>query len=299
MKKLITVLTPTYNRAHLLPDLYHSLCRQTNHLFDWIIVDDGSTDETELIVKEWMTADNPFLIVYFKKDNGGKNRAVNDGVKMVKTPFTMIVDSDDYITDDAIEFLSNAVQNLGDKTKIVGVAGLRGIDDHTPLKKPIIPPNEFVEATNLERGTSLLDSDACEVYRTNVLVSHPFRVWPNEKFVPEQVVWNQLALEGFSLRWYNRVTYITRYQGDGMTNSSWNLLKENPMGYAMMFNHSLLTAHSYKAKINAALQFVSCCFLGKEPSYLFKCNSKFLGVMLCVPGWLLSKRRLSQFEDYC
>ena len=298
MKKLITVLTPTYNRAHLLPDLYYSLCRQTSHQFDWIIVDDGSTDETELIVNKWLATDNSFHIEYFKKENGGKNRAINDGVKLVRTPFTMIVDSDDYLTDDAIDFLSNAARKIEDDAKLAGVAGLRGTDEHTPLKEPLISPNGSVLATNLERDKYRLDCDACEVYKTSALVSHPFRVWQNEKFVPEQVVWNLLALEGYSIRWYNRVTYIARYQHDGMTNDSWNLLKGNPMGYAMMFNQNIQTTRCYKAKVNNTLQFVSCCFIGKKPSYIFKCNSLFLGIMLCVPGWLLSKRRQTQFEKY-
>lgn len=299
MKKVITILTPTYNRAHLLPDLYYSLRRQTCHQFDWIIVDDGSTDETELVVNEWLSAGNPFHIEYLKKDNGGKNRAINDGVKIVRTPFTMIVDSDDYLTDDAIDFLSTEVLNIKDDQKVVGVAGLRGTDKNTPLRKPLISPNEFVVATNLERDTFHLDRDACEVYKTSTLASHPFQVWYNEKYLPEQVVWNQIALEGFALKWFNHITCICRYQEDGITKGSWFILKNNPMCYAIMFNQNILIARSYKEKVYAALQFVSCCFLGKEPSYILKCNHKLLGVILYIPGWLLSKRRQAQFNKYC
>ena len=109
MRKFITVLTPTYNRAHILPNLYGSLCRQTNQFFDWLVVDDGSTDDTEALVNKWVSMDHSFRISYIRKENGGKNRAINDGVRMIDTPFTMIVDSDDFLTDDAIEFLSNAV----------------------------------------------------------------------------------------------------------------------------------------------------------------------------------------------
>ena len=299
MRKLITVLTPTYNRAHLLPDLYGSLCRQTNQLFEWLVIDDGSTDDTEALVKKWVSMDHPFRIKYIKKDNGGKNRAINDGVRMIDTPFTMIVDSDDFLTDDAIEFLSNAALEIKDDDAIAGVAGMRGIDNNTPLKVPFFPKDAYVDASNLERTQYGLEKDACEVFKTDILASHPFKVWPSEKFVPEQVVWNQLALEGYNLRWYNRVTYIARYQANGMTNGSWKLLKENPMGYAMMFNHLLLTDPSMKSSISNTVQFVSCCLLGKEPAYILKCNRRVLGLILLIPGWVLSKRRVAQFKRFC
>ena len=299
MRKLITVLTPTYNRAHLLPDLFRSLCRQTNSSFDWLIVDDGSTDGTETLVNEWLSAGPSFHVQYIKRENGGKNRAVNEGVGHIETPFTMIVDSDDYLTDDAIAFLSDAAWEIEADDAIIGVAGLRGIDKNTPLRVPAFPKNESVIANNLERGRYLLEKDACEVYKTDLLAAHPFPVWPGEKFVPEQVVWNQLALEGYRLRWYNRVTCISRYQTDGLTNDSWRLLMDNPMGYALMFNHSLLTNPSPRARFGNTLQFISCCFLGHQPQYLLRCHQRLLGFLLLLPGWALSRRRLAQFKRFC
>ena len=299
MQKQITILTPTFNRAHLLPDLYRSLCRQTNKLFDWLIIDDGSTDHTEALVNEWCSLPQAFHIQYVKKENGGKNRAINDGVRLIGTPYTMIVDSDDYLTDDAIAFLSEAAQGIESDKTLIGVAGLRGLDDHTPLEEPSFHKGDYVMANNLERNKYHLAKDACEVYKTDVLFSHPFLVWPNEKFVPEQVVWNQLALEGYRLRWYHHVTLITRYQRGGLTNDSWRLLKDNPLGYAMMYNHLLLTDRSLKSRINNTIQFISCCFLGHNTKYIRQCNQRVLGGLLLFPGWVLSKRRLSQFNLFC
>ncbi len=299
MKKLITVLTPTYNRAHLLPDLYNSLCRQTDQSFDWLVIDDGSTDDTEALVRGWLSIDRPFRIYYVKKENGGKNRAVNDGVQLIATPFTMIVDSDDYLTDDAVAFLSNAAQGIESDEKMIGVAGLRGLNENTPLVEPAFLKNSFVRASNVERKRYHLERDSCEVYKTSILASHPFHVWDNEKFVPEQVVWNQLALEGYSLRWYNRITCITRYQESGMTNNTWILLRDNPMGYAMMYNHLLLTEGSFKSRISNTVQFISCCFLGKKPTYIPSCNQRVLGYLLLLPGWALSRRRQMQIKRFC
>jgi len=297
-QKLITVVTATFNRAHLLVDLYDSLCRQTHLLFDWIVVDDGSTDGTSDMVKQWIRKQPPFHIQLIQKENGGKNRAINDAVKIVSTRYTMIVDSDDYLTDDAIAFLTDAAQEVEESEEIAGVAGLRGHDLSTPLDNPSFPKDTFVVASNLERKQYQLEQDACEVYKTAVLASHPFQVWSTETFVPEQVVWNQLALEGYRLRWYNRITVIVRYQASGMTNASWELLKNNPMGYAMMFNHLLRTDPSFCSKINNTLQFISCCFLGNHPSYIFNCNQRLLGILLLIPGWALSIRRRVQFHSF-
>ena len=299
MRKLITLLTPTFNRAHLLPDLYRSLCRQTNKQFDWLIVDDGSTDNTEALVDGWISTNTLFHIDYVKKKNQGKNRAVNDGVKRIHTPFTLIVDSDDLLTEDALEFLSQAAQEIENNDAIAGVAGLRGLDNQTPLEEPLFPKNEFVLASNLERKHFHLEKDACEVYKTDILASHPFPVWQNERFVPEQVIWNQLALEGYRLRWYNRVTCIVRYQEEGMTKDSWTLLRDNPMGFAMMFNHLLLTEPSLQARINNTIQFESCCFLGKHSAYILTCNRKLGGILLIPFGWALSIRRKRQFKRFC
>ena len=296
---MITVVTATFNRAHLLIDLYESLCRQTSLLFDWIVVDDGSTDGTSDIIQQWILQQPPFHIELILKENSGKNRAINDAVKIVSTPFTMIVDSDDYLTDDAIAFLSKAAREVEKSEEIAGVACLRGNDLLTPLDNPLFPENDFVVASNLERKRYHLEHDACEVYKTAVLASHPFQVWRTEKFVPEQIVWNQLALEGYRLRWYNRITVIARYQASGLTSSTWDLLKNNPMGYAMMFNHLLLTTRSFRSKINNTLQFISCCYLGKNPSYIFNCNQRLLSILLLIPGWALSKRRRQQFHYFC
>ena len=211
----------------------------------------------------------------------------------------MIVDSDDYLTDDAIAFLTDAAREIEEDDSFAGVAGLRGTDSRTPLEEPSYPRDEYVIANNLERKRYRIENDACEVYKTRILASHPFPVWPNEKFVPEQVVWNQLALEGYRLRWYNRVTTVVRYQKDGLTNDSWRLLRDNPMGYALMFNHLLLSNSSFTSKIINTVQFISCCLLGKEPAYMLHCNQRILCALLLLPGWGLSKRRQAQFKRYC
>lgn len=297
MEKLITVLTATYNRAHLLPDIYQSLCKQTCLQFDWIIVDDGSTDGTEQVVQQWIGNDAIFNIRYLKKKNGGKNRAINDGVKLVKTPFTMIVDSDDYLTDDAIHFLTKAACKIVNKKTIAGVAGLRGTDNDTPLKQPTIPDGGCVNATYLERVKYNLDSDACEVYKTRLLQDHPFQVWQDEKFVPEEIIWDQLALEGYQLQWYCRVTCIVRYQDKGLTKSSWKLQKENPMGYAMLNKHRVNLSKSCLPRFYWNCQLIAQCVLGRHLNYGFQDNITISSVLSIPFGCVLAVRRHIQYKQ--
>ena len=297
MDKLLTVLTATYNRANLLPDLYASLCRQSNQNFDWIIIDDGSSDGTQSIVKKWLTEEHSFTISYHYIPNGGKNRAINYGVKLIQTPFTMIVDSDDYLTDDAISFYQQNLPEIIDKNNIAGIAGLRGTDINNPLNKVTYPTNTFILANNLERSKYNLQKDACEVYRTSILQNHPFFVWENEKFSPEEIVWNQLALEGYSLRWYNKVTCIVRYQENGLTKDSFNLIKRNPMGYAMMYKQRITLSKNFKDKFYNACQMIAYSIIGKRFNYIFKdCNNRII-IILAIPiGELLAIRRKIQFK---
>ena len=294
-EKLITVVTASFNRASLLVDLYHSLCRQTSFLFDWIIIDDGSTDDTCEMVQGWIHSKSPFDIRLVSKENGGKNRAINDAVLLVSTPFTMIVDSDDYLADYAIAFLSAAAAKVIKDETLAGVVGMRG---EQPNSNSYYSLKNGIRANNLERRGLHLEKDANEVYKTDLLRSHPFDVWPGERFVPEETVWNQLALEGYSLIWYPLTTCIVRYQENGMTRDSWTLLKENPMGYARLFNQRLMLSSSRSYRRYNTLQFVSCCFLGRNARCIFRCNKPLLALLLLFPGWLLSLRRQKQFYKY-
>ena len=295
MEKLITVLTATYNRAHLLPDLYQSLCRQTSKAFDWVIIDDGSEDGTKELVAEWIQKDNGFTISYFFVPNGGKNRAINFGVKQVATPFTMIVDSDDYLTDDAIDYLTKRLDDISSEVKIAGIAGLKGISKDESLHKLNFNRDCYVLANNLERKKYGLEKDACEVYQTDLLLSHPFEVWDGEKFVPEEIVWNQLALEGYSLRWYNKVTCIVRYQEGGLTKGSLELLKYNPMGYAAMYKQRVKISRAWKEKFYNNTQMITLSILGGHLSFAYINNITICSIVAMPAGMLLAIRRIIQY----
>lgn len=156
----------------------------------------------------------------------------------------------------------------------------------------------FVDASNLEREKWNLAADMAEVFFTEKLRQYPFPVWEGENFTPEAVVWDQMAVDGYRLRWFNRVIYYCDYQPDGLTASTWKLLKHNPMGYALLFNVKLLYTKRWKAIVYWVLQFCSCCCLAKEYTYILKCHHSVLAVLLSPLGWLLSRRRRKQINQY-
>ena len=122
----ITVFTPTYNRAYIIETLYRSLQRQTYRDFEWLVVDDGSADNTKALFDAWQQEDNFFPIRYIKQENGGKCRAINHGLKLAQGELFFTVDSDDYLTDDALEKVAAWDAELPDKAQYCGFVGNRG-----------------------------------------------------------------------------------------------------------------------------------------------------------------------------
>lgn len=290
----ITVFTPTYNRAYILPQLYHSLLRQTTtQRFEWLIIDDGSVDETEKIVTSWQS-EGRIDIQYYKVANGGKPRAINKAVDWARSPLLFIVDSDDYLADDSIELMLAGYEQIKNDPIFVGVGGLRGDANLVPKRRPTF--NKYVDITNLERSCYGLDVDCNEAYKVDILKRYPFRVWEEEIFTPEAVVLNEMALDGYKLRWLNKVVVVSEYLQDGMTKGAWGLMKRNPMGYAMLFNHQLKYLKGGRVRMNAALQMIAHTFLGGHWGYLFHSNDKLL-TLLCIPlGVLLACRRRWQYK---
>lgn len=101
----LTIFTPTYNRSHTLSRLHDSLVKQSLKDFEWLVVDDGSSDNTAVLFENWTSNDNGFQVRYIRIPNGGKNRAINLGIKEASGRYFMILDSDDMLSPNAVEFI--------------------------------------------------------------------------------------------------------------------------------------------------------------------------------------------------
>lgn len=226
---MITVFTPTYNRAGLVKRLYQSLMLQTCYDFEWIVVDDGSTDNTQQVFDEIVKRENPFQIKYLKQTNGGKHRAINRGLKEAGGFMFFIVDSDDYLVPNAIQKVIEWEKSLDKSKKWAGVSGLRGYDTSNPIGG-FIDGSCYVDAKNTERKNLGLMGDKAEVYYTHVLKENPFPEFDGENFITEEVVWDLLAIKGYYVRWYNEIIYICNYLEGGLTESGDKKYLLNPQG---------------------------------------------------------------------
>ena len=224
---LVTIFTPTFNRRHLIGNLYQSLLAQTQKNFEWIVVDDGSVDDTEKYFTELLTQANPFPIRYIRQENGGKHRAINRGVQKANGVLFFIVDSDDILLPNATERINQWVATLDVSHKWAGVSGLKGYSEQKVVGQR--NSRNFVDAKNTERSKFHLDGDKAEVYFTKVLKKYPFPEIPGENFISEEIVWNAIARDGFYLRWFNEIIYICSYLEGGLTKDN-SKDERNPQG---------------------------------------------------------------------
>ena len=223
----ITIFTPTYNRCIMIDNLYQSLLVQSEKNFEWLVVDDGSTDGTEKYFSGLLSQKQPFPIRYLKQENGGKHRAINLGVKNATGELFFIVDSDDTLLPNAIKKINQWVESLDNSHKWCGIAGLRGFTENKAIGQH--PSSNFVDAKNNERRKFNLLGDKAEVYFTDILKQYPFPEIPDEKFISEEIVWNAIARDAYYLRWFNEIIYICSYLDGGLT-KDYSKDKRNPQG---------------------------------------------------------------------
>ena len=248
---MITIFTPTYNRAYIIDKLYKSLCLQTNQHFEWLIVDDGSTDDTELLVQSFIN-EKKLLIRYFKQPNGGKHRAINKGVKEANGDFFFIVDSDDQLTVDAIEQVYVYSDSIKEEQSFAGVSGMRFYPSGERIGGDF--NFEVLDCSALEvRFKYSIKGDMSEIYKTDILRKYPFPEFENEKFCPEAVVWNRIACN-YKLRYFNKKIYLCDYLNDGLTAKIVKIRMQSPnasmLCYSELTEMNIPSIQKIKSSIN-------------------------------------------------
>ncbi len=215
----ITVFTAAYNRGKLIPRLYESLKRQTFKDFEWVVINDGSTDNTDELFQNTILPDEHFFdITYRVKENGGKHRAINKGLELARGELFFILDSDDYITDDALEKANKAELTIPNEKKnsFAGVMGLKGYSE-TDMVGSTFSGAEYLDITYLQQFKNNIFGDKAEFYYTELLKKYPFPEFDGEIFLDEGVVWDKIAFDGYKLRFFNEIVYICDYLDDGLT----------------------------------------------------------------------------------
>lgn len=248
----ITVFTPTYNRAKTLPLLYESLERQSCKSFEWIIVDDGSVDETESLCRYWEESSS-FFVRYFKQANGGKHRAINKGLALAKGDLFFIVDSDDILPPNAIERILFHYHSIGDDSTFAGVCGLKASFSRQLISKGI--DFNILDCTSIEiRSKYHVKGDMAEVYKTSVIKQFPFPEFEGEKFCPEALVHNRIALQ-YRLRYFSEITYLCEYRKDGLTASIDRIRMKSPNSTCLCYFEYLHCPIPVSLRIRYAINY--------------------------------------------
>lgn len=284
-KPMITIFTPAYNRAHTLHLCYESLLRQTCKDFIWLIIDDGSTDNTKQLVETWIKNNNGFEIKYVYKENGGMHTAHNLAYELIDTELNVCIDSDDYMADEAVKKIID-FWNINRSDKYAGIIGLDATFDNKIIGTRF---NDSLKSTTLSgyyanggKGDKKL------VYRTEIIKKYPpYPVFEGEKYVGLNYKY-LLCDQDYELLILNEILCNVEYQIDG---SSMNMFKQylnNPRGFAFLRKVYMTYPTSKKRQIIDCIHYVSSSILSKNKHYIKECPKKMMCFM-CIPlGYLLT-----------
>ncbi|WP_281239238.1 glycosyltransferase family 2 protein [Flavobacterium praedii] len=280
--KLLTVFTATYNRGYCLNQVYESLVRQTNSSFIWMIIDDGSTDDTAPLIQEWIK-ENKIEIQYLYQENQGMNSAHNTAYANIKTPWNVSIDSDDYMPDDAVELIIKNIQNLDSK-----FAGIVGLDRYT---KGNLIGSQFPDTITQSTLSDLyhkhhVKGDKKIVYRTEIINKYaPYPILEGEKFIPPGYLY-RLIDKDYVLKPVNETFVIVNYQKDGFTKNLFWLYRNNPRGFAIHRVLKIQLSKNSTERFKNMVHLISCSLFAKDIHFLKQTNSAFL-IALAFPFGLV------------
>lgn len=280
--KTLTVFTPAYNRAHTIPRTYESLLRQTSKDFEWLVIDDGSTDNTKVLVEGWM-AENRIPIRYIRQENQGMHGAHNTAYRNITTVLNTCIDSDDWMPDDAVEKIVTFWEKHG-SGKYAGIVGL----DQTPDGKIIGTcfPENLKESTLQDFYARGGKGDKKLVYRTDVIRSYPeYPLFEGERYVGLAYKYMLIDRE-YKLLTLNEPLVTVEYQSDG---SSYNMYKQywrNPKGFSFFRKTEMVCAPTLKRRFVSCIHYVASSIIAKNKCFLKESPRKLLTIIACPIGLL-------------
>ena len=260
---LITIFTPAYNRGYIIHRLYESLCRSAFTDFEWLVVDDGSTDDTEALLGQF-SAEGKIPIRYIRQENGGKHRAINRGVREARGELFFIVDSDDYLADNALERVAVRYGEICSDAEFCGVSGVRA---RAGTREKIGGEEnwETLDCNCLDfRYKYGAKGDMAEVFRTAVMREFPFPEIPGERFCTESLVWNRMARK-YKIHYFYEKIYLCEYLPDGLTASSVRQRRKSPEACMIYYSEfSRIPGLPIAQKVKGAINFWRFAFVSKR-----------------------------------
>ncbi|MCD7738084.1 MAG: glycosyltransferase [Lachnospiraceae bacterium] len=287
----LTIFTPAYNRAELLTRCYESMKRQTNKNFIWMIIDDGSVDNTRELAESWAEDERDFKVEYYYKENGGKYTAYNEAIARIQTELCVCIDSDDYMPDDAVEKILSFWKENGSE-EYAGIVGLdyyadgSGIVGGDPL-----PDQKSVNLIDLLIGKyPIHNGDRTDVVRTELYKRFaPMKVFPGEKYFETHYLHLQIS-QDYDFLVLNENLRFVEYQPGGLSSDVFKLYRNSPNSFAETRKLYLsFPGTSFKFRFRHSIHLVSSCILAGKFSKVLKESPCPLITFLAVPfGGLLT-----------
>lgn len=279
---MITVFTPTYNRVETLKRVYQSLLRQTCKDFEWVVVDDGSLDSTEAYLRE--IADEGLIAMrHYTQRNSGKMQAYNLGLQQSRGDYFFCLDSDDYLTDDAISKINSTIKRIH-TSKVFGVIGLKRYINGALVGSTFPKKLEYTTLQNLY-NKHRFRGDAFLVYKTSIASKHPFPKIEGEKFIPEAYIYDQLDQLG-ELIIMDEAVYVCEYLDDGYSKNFKNILQNNPKGFMLYNSQRMQLATTAIAALKAAINYNIAAHINKKEKFLTSLELKHR--ILCIAFYPLA-----------
>lgn len=283
MKPMLTVFTPTYNRAYTLHLCYESLIRQSCKDFIWLIIDDGSTDNTKELVASW-AQDNQIPIQYYYQNNQGMHGAHNAAYERIETELNVCIDSDDYLADDAVEKITEFWRMFG-SNQFAGIVGL-DISQDNEIIGTKLPGNVKQSTLSDLYALHQVKGDKKLVYRTDIMKKYPpYPLFSGEKYCPLSYKYI-LIDQDYQLLIMNEVLCVVEYMQDGSSLNIINQYKKNPHGFSFFRKVAMLYAPSLKERIREAIHYVSSSIIIRNKNFIKESPRKGI-TLLAIPFGIL------------
>lgn len=281
---LITIFTPTFNRAHYLEQTFKSLCRQQGKEFEWLVIDDGSTDNTELLIEDFSTKAD-FPVRYLRKKNGGKHTAYNLALEHAEGQLFFVLDSDDTIPDDFVNTVSQLYAEMAGDDSIGGaialisdhIGNLRGIRFADNLKTTLM--------TLIRKGYI---GEYAFIFKTVPARRFRFPVIESEKYMPLRIVYDMF--EEYQFLAVNKILTIREYHTDGLSYSYNRHLVECPLGFMLFHKNRYLVAQSLSEKISNAIAYCAFRCIARGKGLETEDFNPLLVRIMSLPGTILAWR---------
>jgi len=284
---ILSIITPTYNRAEFLPRCFASLRAQTNTDFEWIVVDDGSTDDTEAVMAEIAGSLAAFSMQYIRKENGGKHTALNAAHPLIQGKYVLILDSDDWLLTEAVEIVLTGWEPYENRPDVAMVTFLKQNSDDQicAYAKEENTPTDVLRFKRI----CVASGDCCEVIRAELFRKYPFPVFAGERFLAETALWYRAGLDG-SCVYINKPVYVCEYLDGGLTRSGRKLRIRNPKGGMYTSYLRMNRRCRMEERLKAGLLYICYGeFAGEKVGTMIRRAKpySFLAVLCVIPGWVV------------